>query len=81
MCFNVIRDTNYKYVHFAALPPLFFDLLNDPDELHNLAEDPAYKDLMLEYARKMLSWRMLNDERTLTHLMAGPGGMTEMDRP
>ena len=24
-CFNVIRDERYKYVHFAALPPLFFD--------------------------------------------------------
>ena len=22
--FNVIRDENYKYVHFAALPPIVF---------------------------------------------------------
>jgi arylsulfatase A-like enzyme len=78
--FNVIRDENYKYVHFAALPPLFFDLKNDPDELHNLAEDPAYKDLMLKYAQKLISWRMVNDERTLTHLMVGPNGMVEKHR-
>jgi arylsulfatase A-like enzyme len=75
--FNVIRDENYKYVHFAALPPLFFDLKNDPDELHNLAQDPAYTDLMLSYAQKLISWRMANDERTLTHLMVGPNGVVE----
>jgi len=78
--FNVIRDANYKYVHFAALPPLFFDLKNDPDELHNLAADPAFTDLMLKYAQKVLSWRMLNDERTLTHLMVGPNGVVEKYR-
>jgi len=75
--FNVIRDNNYKYVHFTALPTLLFDLKNDPDELHNLAADPAYKDIIIKYAQKMLSWRMANDERTLTHLMVGPKGVTE----
>ena len=68
--FNVIRDENYKYVHFAALPPLFFDLKNDPDELHNLAGVPTYTEMVLKYAQKMLSWRMVNDERTLTHMLA-----------
>lgn len=76
-CFNVIRDGRYKYIHFTALPPLFFDLQNDPDELHNLIDDPAYTNLVLTYAQKMLSWRMANDERTLTHLKAGPAGMAE----
>jgi arylsulfatase A-like enzyme len=79
-CFNVIRDDHYKYVHFTALPPLFFDLSNDPDELHNLAGNPAYTKLVLKYAQKMLSWRMVNDERTLTHMLAGPNGMTERPR-
>jgi len=79
-CFNVIRDDHYKYVHFAAMPPLFFDLRCDPDELHNLAGDPAYTELLLEYARKMLSWRMVNDERTLTHMRAEPAGMVERPR-
>jgi arylsulfatase A-like enzyme len=76
-CFNVIRDARYKYIHFTALPPLFFDLQNDPDELQNLAGDPAYAPLVLSYAQKMLSWRMTNDERTLTHLKVGPDGVVE----
>lgn len=77
--FNVIRDERYKYVHFAAMPPLLFDLKNDPNELHNLAEDPAYTELVLEYARKMLSWRMVNDERTLTSMTVGPNGVVEQN--
>jgi arylsulfatase A-like enzyme len=76
-CYNVIRDEHYKYVHFTALPPIFFDLQNDPNELQNLADDPAYANLVLEYVQKMLSWRMANDERTLTHLSVGPDGVIE----
>ncbi len=75
--FNVIRDAHYKYVHFTAMPPLLFDIKNDPEELHNLADNSTFTGLMFEYARKMLSWRMINDERTLTHMRAGLEGMTE----
>jgi arylsulfatase A-like enzyme len=70
----VIRDRRYKYVHFAALPPLFYDLARDPDELQNRAGDPDYRDLVLAYAQKMLSWRMLSEERTLSHILLGPEG-------
>jgi arylsulfatase A-like enzyme len=58
----VIRDERYKYVHFTALPPLFFDLQQDPHELHNLADDPAYTHKMLEYVQKLVSWRMNNED-------------------
>jgi arylsulfatase A-like enzyme len=43
----------YKYVHFAGLPPLLFDLHDDPNELRNRAADPAYLPVVLEYAQKM----------------------------
>jgi len=76
-CLNVIRDRHFKYVHFAALPGLLFDLENDPDEQHNLAEDPAYAPVLLRYARKMLSWRMRNDDRTLTGIKVSREGVTE----
>ena len=32
-------------------------------EMVNRAEDPQYQERMLEYAQKMLSWRMSHDER------------------
>ncbi|MBV9522404.1 MAG: alkaline phosphatase family protein [Alphaproteobacteria bacterium] len=71
----VIRDARYKYVHFTALPPLFFDLETDPDELHDRARDPAALPLVLAYAQKLLSWRMTHEDRTLSHLLLGPGGL------
>ncbi|CAN5272053.1 alkaline phosphatase family protein [soil metagenome] len=37
----VVQDENYKYVHFAALPPLFFDLKKDPGQFVNVAGDPT----------------------------------------
>ena len=73
----VIQDKRYKYVHFTALPPLFFDLEEDPAQLHDLAGDPGYKPIMLDYAQKMLSWRLENAERVLTGMEAGDGGIVE----
>jgi arylsulfatase A-like enzyme len=71
----VIRGARYKYVHFAALPPLFFDLQEDPDELHDRARDSAYQPLVLAHAQKLLSWRMAHEDRTLSHFHLGPGGL------
>lgn len=73
----VIQDERYKYVHFAALPPLFFDLQRDPQQFENLAENPAYTGLVKEYAQKALSKRMRHAERTLTHFRATPDGLEE----
>jgi hypothetical protein len=67
-------------VYFAAMPDLLFDLKKDPEELHNLAEDPAYTNIVLKYAQKMLSWRMANDERTLTYMLVGPKGVVKRPR-
>jgi arylsulfatase A-like enzyme len=77
----VIRDERYKYVHFTTLPALFFDLEEDPAELRNLADDPAYQSLVLEYAQKMLSWRMAHDERRLANTVLTPTGPVERTGP
>lgn len=34
--FRMVRQGQYKYVHFRNAPPLFFDLANDQNEQHNL---------------------------------------------
>jgi arylsulfatase A-like enzyme len=64
-CLNVIRDEKYKYVHFADLPELLFDLENDPSELQNIAGDRP--DLVAHYAKELLSWRMKTTDKTLSH--------------
>ncbi len=65
-CLNVIRDDHYKYVHFADLPELLFDLRNDPGELNNIAPDNP--GLVAEYAKQLLSWRMQTTDKTLSHM-------------
>ena len=72
----VLRDHRGKYVHFAGLPPLFFDLAEDPFETVDRAGDPAYQDRVLSYAQRMLSWRMSSDDEELSGYLATPDGMT-----
>lgn len=67
----VIRNHRYKYVHFSGLPALFFDLERDPGQFEDRAGDPAYADRLYRYAQQMLSWRMANEDRTLTGYFAG----------
>ena len=38
----MIRRGRLKFVHSPADPDLLFDLEHDPDELHNLAAEPAH---------------------------------------
>jgi len=65
---GIIRGRRWKYVHFATLPSLLFDLEADPMEMNNLAQDPKHASVVLDYAQRMLSWRMRYAERTLTNL-------------
>lgn len=71
----VVQDENFKYVHFAALPPLFFDLTVDPHQFVNRANDPGYAVRMGDYAARMLDWRLGFAERTLTGYRATPKGL------
>jgi arylsulfatase A-like enzyme len=71
----VIQDEKFKYVHFAALPPLLFDLKSDPHQFKNLADDPAFAGTVRDYAQKALSWRLVHADRTLTGHRATPGGL------
>ena len=73
----VVQDERYKYVHFAALPPLFFDLRDDPGQFRNLSESPEHASLVMHYAQKALSWRLTHAERTLTGFRAAPGGLED----
>lgn len=71
----VLRDDDYKYVHFPDLPPLLFDLREDPQQGHNLADDPGYIRQVRDYAQRMLSWRMRQADRRLANRQAGAEGI------
>lgn len=42
----MLRDRRWKYVRHVTLPPLLFDLERDPEELRDLASDPAHAQVL-----------------------------------
>ncbi|HHB83692.1 MAG TPA: DUF4976 domain-containing protein [Devosia sp.] len=71
----ILREERFKLVHFnAGLPPLLFDLKNDPNELKNLAGDPAHAPTVLRLTQKLLSHRMKHADRTLADVRVTPNG-------
>lgn len=52
------RTLEYKYVRRHYEKDEFYDLKNDPQELHNLIDNPDYKSQILEHKDMMLTWYM-----------------------
>jgi len=66
---SVVRTERWKYVHFGGgLPPVLFDLVEDPDETVNLASDPARAPARLELAERLLAWRAEHLDQSLALL-------------
>ena len=78
---NVLRSETLKYVHFPTLPPLLFDLKKDPHETENVANNPNYSAEMIQSATDMVSWRMLHDDPSLTHLAMTDEGVVDRSIP
>ena len=76
----VHRDRRFKYVHFAGLPPLLFDLAADPDELFDLAGEAGHAAVRLGCAESLLAWRARHLDRTLTGIALTPQGLVDARR-
>ena len=70
-----LRTETHLYVHFAALPPLLYDLRQDPHCLADIASDPAAAPVLLDCAQRLLSWRMKTSARELTGMSTAPDGL------
>jgi len=44
----MIRHGRFKYIHYAGLPPMLFDLEADPYERKDLGRDAQYRDIIVE---------------------------------
>jgi len=77
----VLRDRAGSFVQFAgdhAFPAIFFDLDADPAEIRNVAADPAYAPKVLDYARRMIAWRLRHADRTLAGMkLTAHAGLVE----
>ncbi|PCD31343.1 hypothetical protein AU210_010998 [Fusarium oxysporum f. sp. radicis-cucumerinum] len=51
-----LRDENWTYVYRLYEPAELYHRHNDPHELHNLAQDPEYKELADKYEKATLKW-------------------------
>ena len=49
----MIRHGTYKYVHYAAYTPQLFDLQSDPEELRDLAQNPAYAKVLSDCRERL----------------------------
>lgn len=76
----VRRDKSSKYVHFAGLPPLLFDLESDCDEMVDLSTDPGYQAKRLHDAEAMLSWRQQTGYGALANTLLTEDGPVECRR-
>jgi choline-sulfatase len=51
----MLRDGPYKYMHYVAYRPQLYDLERDPEELVDVAGDPAYAEVLERCRRRLLS--------------------------
>ncbi|NNE87408.1 MAG: sulfatase-like hydrolase/transferase, partial [Silicimonas sp.] len=53
---TMVYDGRWKYIHAETFRPMLFDLENDPDELTDLATDPAYASEVTRLAEAHFEW-------------------------
>lgn len=74
------RSVSHKYVHFAGLPPLMFDMLNDPSETCNLAARQDWLVTRASNAEAMLAWRAEHLDQSLALTLLNADGLTRVRR-
>lgn len=68
-CFRMIRTPRFKYVEFLieGWQPMLFDMLEDPNEMRNVASQPEHQGLVAELHERLWSdgqsWRSLLEKR------------------
>ena len=62
---TMVRSRDWKLVHFLDQPfGQLFDLVRDPDEVHNLWDDPAAADKKQELLGQLREWRIRSQYHT-----------------
>jgi choline-sulfatase len=52
----MLRRGNYKYTLWTNDIPELYDLKSDPNEMKNLAADPAHRQKLDDMKRQLLAW-------------------------
>ncbi|WP_068318730.1 alkaline phosphatase family protein [Polycladidibacter hongkongensis] len=60
----MIMDERWKYIHAEGYAPMLYDLHSDPQELHDLGEDPACADVRARLSQALFAWYRQHHTRT-----------------
>ncbi|MBN1878423.1 MAG: sulfatase-like hydrolase/transferase [Anaerolineae bacterium] len=52
------RTRDFKYIRRHYEKDELYDLRHDPQEMHNLIDNPAYTDILLQLKERLLTWYM-----------------------
>ncbi len=75
----VVRTATEKYVHHGAFAPLYYDLEQDPAELHDRADDPACSERVRELAQELVTWRLRSEHDVLANTVVDGNGVHSAD--
>lgn len=65
---TMVRSERWKYLAYDGFRAQLFDLLNDPQELHDLGADPAYASVREAHQGYLFEWlRSLKRRTTISH--------------
>jgi hypothetical protein len=78
---DVLRTATHKVVQIGDGTRLLYDLVDDPDQLHDVAGEPAQSGALLDGLSALLEWRMRHDDRTLTGTLITKGGVVTRRDP
>ena len=68
---RMIRRNEWKLIYYHGYQPQLFNLKDDPDELHDRADDPRYKDIRDELTQEVLTgWNPELIEKTMARKRA-----------
>ena len=59
----MVFDGRYKYIHVEKMRPMLFDLKTDPEELTDLATDPAYREQLERLSSLHYEWSRRHHNR------------------
>ncbi len=60
----MVADKRWKYMHAPGFRPMLFDMLTDPNELHDLGADPAFEAQRQIMAGALAQWGLRLSQRT-----------------
>jgi arylsulfatase A-like enzyme len=59
----MIANAEWKYIHAPGYPPMLFDLVNDPDEFHDLGRSDAHAEARKDMHYALADWSLQYRQR------------------